>query len=124
MDCLEVEVEEIYRLFKFPKKMIFKDKDRQKFESSNRCWICEGEFTCEADKKVRDHCHYTGKFRGAAHNSCNLKFRKPKFIPIVFHNLSGYDAHLFIRNLGVEKGDIRCIPQNEENTFLLQRNNG
>ena len=114
MDCLEVEVEEIYRLFKFPKKMIFKDKDRQKFESSNRCWICEGEFTCEADKKVRDHCHYTGKFRGAAHNSCNLKFRKPKFIPIVFHNLSGYDAHLFIRNLGVEKGDIRCIPQNEE----------
>ena len=113
MDYLEAEVEEIYHKFKFPKKMIFKEKDRQKFESSNRCWICEGEFTKD-DKKVRDHCHYTGKFRGAAHNSCNLKFRKPKFIPIVFHNLSGYDAHLFIRNLGVEKGDIRCIPQNEE----------
>ena len=113
MDYLEAEVEEIYHQFKFPKKMIFKDEDRQKFESLNRCWICEGEFT-EDDEKVRDHCHYTGKFRGAAHNSCNLKFRKPKFIPIVFHNLSGYDAHLFIRNLGVEKGDIRCIPQNEE----------
>ena len=112
-DYLEAEVEEIYHKFKFPKKMIFEDEDRRKYKSSNRCWICEGEFT-EDDEKVRDHCHYTGKFRGAAHNSCNLKFRKPKFIPIVFHNLSGYDAHLFIRNLGVEKGDIRCIPQNEE----------
>ena len=113
VDCLTVEIKKIYKRFKFPKKMIFKGEDRRKYKSSNRCWICEGEFT-EDDEKVRDHCHYTGKFRGAAHNSCNLKFQKPKFIPVVFHNLSGYDAHLFIRNIGVCEGNINCISQNEE----------
>ena len=66
------------------------------------------------DKKVRDHCHLTGKFRGAAHNKCNLKFRLPKFYPVIFHNLSGYDSHLFIKNLGKSEGKIDCIPNNEE----------
>ena len=53
----------------------------------------------ENNQKVRDHCHYTGLYRGAARNSCNLQYKIPKHIPIVFHNLSGYDAHLFIREL-------------------------
>ena len=66
------------------------------------------------DYKVRDHCHFTGRYRGAAHNSCNLKYRKPSFTPVVFHNLSGYDSHLFIKNLGFSEGDIDCIPNNEE----------
>ena len=65
-------------------------------------------------KKVRDHCHFTGKYRGAAHNLCNLKYRKPNFTSVVFHNLSGYDSHLFIKNLGFSEGDIDCIPNNEE----------
>ena len=65
-------------------------------------------------KKVRDHCHFTGKFRGAAHNICNLQFKKPKFTPVIFHNLSGYDAHLFVKNLGKTEGNIKCIPNNEE----------
>ena len=65
-------------------------------------------------KKVRDHCHFTGRYRGAAHKSCNLKYKKPDFTPVVFHNLSGYDAHLFIKNLGFTTGDINCIPNNEE----------
>jgi len=49
--------------------------------------------------KVRDHCHLSGKFRGAAHNKCNLNYKLPKFYPVVFHNLSGYDSHLFIKKL-------------------------
>ena len=53
-------------------------------------------------------------YRGAAHNKCNLQYRRPKFIPVVFHNLSGYDSHLFIKNLGVTEGNINCIPNNEE----------
>ena len=63
---------------------------------------------------MRDHCHFTGKFRGAAHNICNLQFKKPNFTPVIFHNLSGYDAHLFVKNLGKTDGDIKCIPNNEE----------
>ena len=50
--------------------------------------------------RVRDHCHLYGKFRGAAHELCNLKYKVPKFFPVVFHNLSVYDSHLFIKTLG------------------------
>ena len=66
------------------------------------------------EKKVRDHCHFSGKFRGAAHNKCNLQYRVPSFIPVFFHNLSGYDSHLFVKKLGVSEGDIQCIPNNDE----------
>ena len=60
-------------------------------------------------------CHLSGKFRGAAHEVCNLKYRVPKFFPAVFHNLSGCDSRLFIKTLGNSEGDISCIPNNEEN---------
>ena len=67
--------------------------------------------------RVHDHCHLSGKFRGAAHEVCNLKYKVPKYVvsPIVFHNLSGYDSHLFIKTLENSEGDISCIPNNEEN---------
>ena len=55
-----------------------------------------------------------GRYRGAAHNSCNLNYKKPNFTPVVFHNLSGYDSHLFIKNFGFSEGNIDCIPNNEE----------
>ena len=113
VDMLECELKSIYNKFKFQKKMVFGNKERRAFERSTECWICGMGFD-ESDGKVRDHCHYTGKFRGAAHNSCNLKFAKPTFIPVIFHNLSGYDSHLFIKNLGVSEGNINCIPNNEE----------
>ena len=92
--------------------MIFTAKDQSAFENAKICWICQKEFG--ESKKVRDHCHFTGKFRGAAHNICNLQFEKPKFTPVIFHNLSGYDAHLFVKNLGKTEGNIKCIPNNEE----------
>ena len=68
-----------------------------------------------------DHCHYTGKYRGAAHSHCNLEFQTPKFIPVFFHNLSRYDAHLFINNLGSVDGKIDCIPKNEENYISFSK---
>ena len=80
-----------------PEKMIFTEEDKERFNKSKICWICDEPFK---DNKVRDHCHYTGRYRGPACNSCNLKYRKPKFIPVFFHNLSGYDSHLFIKKLG------------------------
>ena len=92
-------------------EMIFDKEEAERFNKVTECWICGGEL---GEDKVRDHCHYTSKYRGAAHNKCNLKFKKPKFIPVVFHNLSNYDAHLFIKNLGYSSGNINCIPNNEE----------
>ncbi|KAE9522748.1 hypothetical protein AGLY_016857 [Aphis glycines] len=65
-------------------------------------------------KKVCDHDHFTGEYRGAAHSICNLTYKNPTFIPIVCHNLSGYDAHLFIKQFGNVNNDIKLIPDNEE----------
>ena len=114
VDSLEQEVRIIYKSHP-RKKMIFTKEDHDIYIESESCWMCGEGFTPEsADYKVRDHCHYTGKFRGAAHNSCNIKYRRPKFTPVIFHNLAGYDAHLFIKNLSLTKGNINCIPNNDE----------
>ena len=72
--------------------------------------------------KVKNQCHFTGKFRGAAHNLCNLKYKKPKFTPVLFHNLSGYDAHFLIKNLGGIEGNINCIPNTDERDISLTKN--
>ena len=109
---LEEDIKRIQEKFNFSKNMIFTKEDRSSFEKAKICWICQKEFG--ESKKVRDHCHFTGKYRGATHNLCNLQFKKTKFTPVIFHNLSVYDAHLFVKNLGKTDGDIRCIRNNEE----------
>ena len=95
------------------KEMIFTEEDRKQFNKASDCWIC-GEYL--GNDRVRDHCHFTGRYRGPAHNRCNLKYRKPKSISVFFHNLSGYDSHLFIKKLGTpnKNENIDCIPNNEE----------
>ena len=95
------------------KEIIFGEKEKERYNEETSCWICKKEFG-KNEEKVKDHCHYTGRYRGAAHNECNLKYRKPDFTPVIFHNLSGYDSHLFIKNLGFSEGNIDCIPNNEE----------
>ena len=113
IESLESDIKEIYNKFKKPKKMVMTPEDEIDYEKATHCHICEGKLKKTDDKKekkVRDHCHLTGKFRGAAHNKCNLKFKIPKFYPVIFHNLSGYDSHLFIKNLGKSEGKIDCIP--------------
>ena len=108
--------EDIKMIANIPKEIIFGEKEKERYNEETRCWICKGEFD-DKDKnkeKVKDHCHYTGRYRGAAHNECNLNYRNPNFTPVVFHNLSGYDSHLFIKNLGFSEGNIDCIPNNEE----------
>ena len=122
---VEMIEDDITRIQNIPKKpLIMTQNDWKDFNESTKCWICQEEFEKDSpsgnpseardEKKVRDHCHFTGKFRGAAHNSCNLRYRKPWFTPVIFHNLQNYDAHLFVKNLGKTEGDIRCIPNNEE----------
>ena len=109
IERLEKDVKKIANLEN--KNMIFTEEDKQKFINASDCWIC-GEHL--GNDRVTDHCHYTGLYRGAAHNSCNLKYRKPNNISVFFHNLAGYDSHLFIKKLGFTEGDIDCIPNNEE----------
>ena len=111
---LEMETQDIYnKHFKNEAKPLKITKtDLAKWKQTNTCHICEKPVGKE--DKVKDHCHLTGNYRGAAHQECNLKYKEPSFIPVVFHNLSGYDAHLFIKQLGVTSGDINCIANTEE----------
>ena len=103
--------------------VLLTDKENKPYEKQKLCYICKKEFsTDENDKnafklyhKVRDHCHYTRKFRGAAHNICNLRYNVPKKIPIVFHNGSTYDYHFVIKKLAEEfKGEFECLGENTE----------
>ena len=70
--------------------------EQKLFDEAKICHICSKELQ---NDKVRDHCHFTGKYRGAAHRNCNLQCKKPLVLPVIFHNLEGYDAHLLLNNL-------------------------
>ena len=115
MESVRRIAKQIYEFYKDPAKPKFTKKNLAEYRNATTCHICgKGDFDKEkkqAKSKVLDHCHITGIIRGAAHSQCNLRYRVPKFIPIVFHNLSGYDSHLFIKKL---KGNISCIPCTEE----------
>ena len=88
-------------------------KQWKKYKRSTKCHICYKPFT-QTNLKVRDHCHYTGLYRGPAHLLCNWRYKIPSYIPVVFHNLSGYDAHLFIRELGAHTSEMGVIAKNKE----------
>lgn len=126
IEFLQKDISKIYALLNKCVPMIFTEEDAENFEKARDCSICSLQLF---DDKVRDHCHLTGKYRGAAHSFCNIKFAVPKLIPVFFHNLSGYDAHLFIRELGVTSGRIKVIAKNKENYisftkfFLLEDGN-
>ena len=111
---LEIETRDIYdKYFKNIIPMKITKAELNEWRQTDVCHICEKAIG-DDDIKVKDHCHLTGKYRGAAHQDCNLKYKEPSFIPVVFHNLSGYDAHLFVKELGVSSGEINCIANTEE----------
>jgi hypothetical protein len=92
-----------------------------KFDSSNTCHICKKDFDKNADNdaknyKVRDHCHVTGKFRGAAHNNCNLACRTCKKFPVFIHNLKGYDSHLLFQDIESFVTDVQKLNVIASNT--------
>ena len=98
-------VGEAYRLYHaFPERPMapLTPKEIERYKKSKRCHICFGPFTGK-NPKVRDHCHYSGRYRGATHRNCNLQYKIPSYIPVVFYYYSGYDAHLFIRELAASK---------------------
>ena len=89
---------------------------KRKYKEAKNCQIYLKEFNNPQNRKVRDHCHYTDLYKGAAHNNCNLKYKIPDHIPIVLHNLSGYDVHLFTKELGKKfnRVDIAIVAENKE----------
>ena len=119
-DCIETfcnyikgEVHRLYHMFpELPTAPLTK-KQWKKYKRLTKCHICYKPFT-HRDPKVRDHCHYTGLYRGPAYSLCNLRYKIPSYIPVVFHNLSGYDPHLFIRELGDHASDMEVIAKNKE----------
>ena len=91
-------------------------------------YICKGKFDHVKDKhskykkycKVRDPCHYTGEYRGAAQSKCNLKYNVPKKTPIVFNNGYKYNDHLIIKELAEEfEGEITCFGENTKKYLTL-----
>ena len=104
------------------KEMISLTYEENKFYKEQQAYhICEEKFCMDKDdenykdkRKVKDNCHYTGKFRGAAHGKCNLNYKVLKDIPIIIHN-SSYDTHFIINQLAEErKGELHCIGENME----------
>lgn len=97
-----------------------KDEERQ-FKEADKCYLCSLKL---GNDRVRDHNHLTGCFRGAVHNDCNLKlqYRADKrnrafYIPVIFHNLRGYDGHFLIKEYNNEsrvKETVSCIPTNTQ----------
>ena len=120
-DCVskfcETILLEAKRLYKSaPQKPMYELNDRQLEEHKNakKRHICFKEFFPK-DIKVRDHCHYTGRYGGAAHSFCNLMYKIPDYISVVFHNLAGYDAHLFVKESAKHTSKINVIAKNAEN---------
>ena len=107
------EAKRLYRSFPEKPMTPLTKLQIKEYNKVRECHICLKPFD-ENDRKVRDHCHYSGLYRGAAHSSCNLQYKIPNYIPVVFHNLAGYDAHLFIRELAKYTMDIGVIAKNTE----------
>ena len=98
-------------------------EEKEKFQLSNSCWICNKLFDV-GDKKVRDHCHITGKYRGAAHFSCNTNLKLSKKVPVIFYNLRSYDSHLITKEIGKFDVKVSVIPNGLEKymAFTINKN--
>ena len=100
------------------------------YANEKQCYICEKEFCTDKRSKeyknkckVRDHCHFTGNYHGAAYSICNLKYKVPKDVPIVFNNGSIYDNHLIIKQISKDfKGYFTCTGEYTERYISFSMN--
>ena len=115
------------RYYSNPKPLKLTPQEQKDFQLAKACHICEQDLNIDKETgqilKVRGHCHFTGEYRGAAHNQCNFKCRKPLILPVIFHNLQNYDSHLFIKQLSKISGDLSCIPSTEEKYISFSKKN-
>lgn len=123
VNCIDWFMQELEKVAQFVAFELAKSESMNELNSDQKrilqdpnakCSICDENFKLN-EVRVRDHCHFTGKYRGVAHAHCNLLYQDSRTVPVVMHNLSGYDAHLFIRKLASQiRGDISIIPVNAE----------
>ena len=112
--ALQEEDRGIQKVLANPQAMRMTSADWESHRTASRCHVCDGLLKGDS---VRDHCHITGKYRGAVHSACKLKLRlspKTTTIPVLFHNLRGYDSHLLMQAISKVEGRISCIPNNTE----------
>ena len=100
-------------------RMVMTQEDKRDFYRAKCCHICKGEFGEHGDAMVRDHDHRTGSYRGAAHSKCNINYFTNRYLPVIFHNLKGYDSHHIIReahriNQDIGQKEIKAIPNSYE----------
>ena len=94
--------------------VLLTNEQKRDFYTTRVCHMCNKPFTT-TDATHRDHDHFTGKYRGAAHLGCNVNYKKAHYIPIIFHNLSGYDSHFSIKALAtLYDGSVNLLPVNKE----------
>ena len=125
IDYVVSQEEEIRNIYEEPLPIPDLDQlQRDEFDNATECYLCRGAFVTDQSskdfrnkKKVLDHCHITGVYRGAAHSICNLQLKiDPKTIkvPVIIHNLKGYDSHLILSAVKPRHGEIKCIASNTE----------
>ena len=102
----------------FIKNLILSEEEEHLFQKSNSCWVCK-KLIDNDEEKVRDHCHVTGKFRGAAHWSCNINFQLTKKVPVIFHKFRSYDSHLIFSELNKFNAKINVIPNGLEKYMIF-----
>ena len=107
----------------FNKNLVMTEEEEHLFQQSNNCWIYK-KIIDNADEKVRDDCHITGKFSGSAHWDCNINFQLTKKMPVIFHNLKVYDSHLIFSELHKFNLKVDVIPNGLEKymTLFLSKN--
>ena len=128
-DCLKKFCQDLKKqaksIFDFEKKEMIKliQEEQYKHDSRKYCFLCKKTFFEDAKNnyiKKRDHCHYTGKYRGSAHKICNLMYNTPREILVIFHNSSSYDCHFIIKGLAEEfEGDFECLGENKEKSITF-----
>ncbi|GFX09178.1 c2H2-type domain-containing protein [Trichonephila clavipes] len=114
-----IEIDNIYK--KSKPLLPLTESEKQLYDNANNCYVC-GQTFHENNIKLRDHNHVTQKFNSPCCNSCNLAMKPPKFLPVFFHNLSGYDAHICINELGYDEKQINLIPNIEEKYISSSKN--
>ena len=110
--------EQAMKIINYDKKKIIPltDKEKETHENQKVCYICKKNFSTNKKYcKVRNHCHSTGQYRGAAHSIRNLRYQIPKEILAVFHNGSTYDYHFIIKQLAREfKYCLECLGEHKK----------